>query len=31
MPKKGKIYSLSREEQKEIQAFVEDQLQKGYI
>jgi len=30
-PKKGKVYSLSREERKEVQAFVEDQLQKGYI
>ena len=31
MPKKGKVYSLLREEQKEMQAFMEDQLQKGYI
>jgi len=31
MPKKGKVYSLSREEKKEVQAFVEDQLRKGYI
>ena len=30
-PKKGKVYSLSREERKEVQAFVEDQLRKGYI
>jgi len=30
-PKKGKVYSLSREEREEVQAFVEDQLQKGYI
>jgi len=30
-PKKGKVYSLSREERKEVQAFVEDQLKKGYI
>jgi len=29
--KKGKVYSLSREEREEVQAFVEDQLQKGYI
>ena len=26
MPKKGKVYSLSREEREEVQAFVEDQL-----
>jgi len=25
------IYSLSREEKEKVQAFVEDQLQKGYI
>ena len=31
LPKKGKMYSLLREEQEEVQAFVEDQLQKGYI
>ena len=30
-PKKGKMYSLSREEREEVQAFMEDQLQKGYI
>jgi len=30
-PKKGKMYSLSREEREKVQAFVEDQLQKGYI
>ena len=29
--KKGKIYSLSREEREEVQTFVEDQLRKGYI
>ena len=29
--KKGKVYSLSREEREEVQAFVEDQLRKGYI
>jgi len=29
--KKGKVYSLSREKRKEVQAFVEDQLRKGYI
>ena len=31
MPKKGKVYSLLREERGEVQAFVEDQLRKGYI
>jgi len=31
IPKKGKVYSLSREEREEVQAFVEDQLKKGYI
>ena len=31
MLKKGKMYSLSREERGEVQAFVEDQLRKGYI
>jgi len=30
-PRKGKIYSLSREEREEVQKFVEDQLRKGYI
>ena len=31
MPKKGKVYSLLREERGEVQAFMEDQLRKGYI
>jgi len=31
VPKKSKVYSLSREEREEVQAFVEDQLRKGYI
>ena len=31
VPKKGKVSSLSREEREEVQAFVEDQLRKGYI
>jgi len=26
LPKKGKVYLLSREEREEVQAFVEDQL-----
>jgi len=30
-PRKGKVYSLSREEREEVQAFVKDQLRKGYI
>jgi len=29
--KKGKVYSLLKKEWKEVQAFMEDQLQKGYI
>ena len=31
MPKKRKIYLLSREEREEVQKFIEDQLRKGYI
>ena len=31
MPRKGKVYSLSRDEKEEVQAFMEDQLRKGYI
>jgi len=31
VPKKGKIYSLSRVEREEVQEFVKDQLRKGYI
>jgi len=30
-PRKGKVYSLLREEREEVQAFMEDQLKKGYI
>jgi len=30
-PRKGKVYSLSREKREEVQTFVEDQLRKGYI
>ena len=30
-PKKRKVYSLLREERGEVQAFMEDQLRKGYI
>jgi len=29
--RKGKVYSLSREEREEVQAFVENQLRKEYI
>jgi len=29
--KKGKMYLLSREKREKVQAFVEDQLRKGYI
>jgi len=29
--KKRKVYSLLREEKEKVQAFVEDQLRKGYI
>ena len=31
MPKKGKIYLLSRVEREKVQEFVKDQLRKGYI
>ena len=31
VPKKGKIYLLSRVEREEMQKFVKDQLKKGYI
>jgi len=31
VPRKGKVYALSRGEQEKVQAFVEDQLCKGYI
>jgi len=31
VPRKGKVYSLSRDEREEVQTFVEDQLRKGYI
>jgi len=30
-PKKGKVYLLLKEEREEVQAFVKDQLRKGYI
>jgi len=31
MPKKGRIYPLSRVEREKVQEFVKDQLRKGYI
>jgi len=31
VPKKGKVYSLLREEREKVQVFIEDQLRKGYI
>ena len=31
MPRKGKVYLLSREKREKVQAFVEDQLRKEYI
>ena len=31
VPKKGKVYSLLRKKREEVQAFVKDQLRKGYI
>ena len=31
VPKKGKIYPLSRVEREEVQEFIKDQLRKGYI
>ena len=31
VPRKGKMYPLSREEQEEIHKFIAEQLRKGYI
>jgi len=31
VPKKEKVYLLSRKEQEEVQAFIKNQLYKGYI
>ena len=31
VPKKGKVYPLSREEREEVREFVREQLRKGYI
>ena len=30
-PRKGKVYSLLREEREEVREFVKEQLRKGYI
>ena len=31
VPRKGKVYPLSREEQEEVHEFIAEQLRKGYI
>jgi len=31
VPRKGKVYPLSREEKEEVREFVKEQLKKGYI
>ena len=31
VPRKGKVYPLSREEREEVQEFIKEQLRKGYI
>ena len=31
VPRKGKVYLLSREEREEVREFVKKQLRKGYI
>ena len=31
VPRKGKVYLLSREEREEVREFVKEQLRKGYI
>ena len=31
IPRKGKVYPLSREEREEVREFVKKQLRKGYI
>ena len=31
MPRKGKVYPLSREERREVHKFIKKQLRKGYI
>jgi len=31
VPRKGKMYLLSREEREEVNKFISEQLRKGYI
>jgi len=31
VPRKRKVYSLSREEREEVREFIQKQLRKGYI
>jgi len=31
IPRKGKVYPLSREEREEMREFMKEQLRKGYI
>ena len=31
VPRKGKIYPLSREEREEVRKFIQEQMKKGYI
>jgi len=31
IPRKGKVYSLSREKREEVYEFINEQLMKGYI
>jgi len=31
VPKREKVYSLLREERKEVREFIQEQLRKGYI
>jgi len=31
IPRKGKVYPLSREKREEVREFVKEQLRKGYI
>jgi len=31
VPKKRKVYPLSREEREEVREFIQEQLRKGYI
>ena len=31
MPRKGKVYPLSREEREEVREFIKEQMRKGYI